>query len=145
MEKSSSEVVKKSVPIEEGLFTIPSYGGQEGQLIGSKCRLCGEVFFPKRPICSNCTEENMEEIFLSRRGKLYSYSVVHQRTPEYRGENLPYAVGLIDLPEQVRVMSLLTDCDFGALKIGMDMGLVIEKLYVNDESNEVLAFKFRPA
>ncbi len=48
MEKSSSEVVKKSVPIEEGLFTIPSYGGQEGQLIGSKCRLCGEVFFPKR-------------------------------------------------------------------------------------------------
>lgn len=144
MERSSSEVVKKLVPIEKGLFTIPSSAGQEGHLIGSKCRLCGEVFFPKRPICSNCTEENMEEILLSRRGKLYSHSVVHQRTPEYKGETLPYAVGFIDLPEQVRVMSLLTDCDFGMLKMGMDMELVIEKLYVNDEGNEVLAFKFRP-
>ena len=34
--------------------------------------------------------------------------------------------------------------DLQALNVGMDMEVVLEKLYDDDEGNEVLAWKFRP-
>lgn len=135
---------RKRKLIKEELFTEPSIPGDEPQLIGSKCTSCGEVFFPRRRICTNCQNTNLEEIKLSQRGKIYSFTVVTQRPPEYYKGSVPYAFGYVELAEGVRVQTLFTGCDLDALKIGMDVKLVIEKLYEDDEGNEIIAYKFRP-
>jgi len=136
----------KKIPVKEGLWTVPSSLDEKPQLIGSRCHLCGEVFFPKktRGICNHCQSRNLEEIKLSRRGKIYSFTVVTQRPPEFYKGPVPYAEGFVELPEGVRVETLFTDCNFDNLKIGMDVEMVIEKLHEDENGNEVTAFKFRP-
>jgi len=126
------------------LFTVSSSADGRPQLIGGKCPSCGEVVFPKSQVCPNCQEENIEEIKLGPRGKIYSITVVMQQPrPYYRGP-VPYGLGFVELPEGVRVETLFTDCDPEGLKIGDEVELVIEKLYDDDEGNELISYKFRP-
>ena len=112
-------------PIGEGLFALPADSNGKLHLIGSRCRSCGETFFPSRLCCRNCTSEDMEEIPLAGGGKLYSFTVVRVKPPHFIGE-VPYLVGVVELPEGERVKTLLTGCDQSALRIGMEMELVIE-------------------
>lgn len=140
---------KKIIPVREGLWVNSINLPEKPQLIGSRCGDCGEIFFPKRwkGICLNCQKTKLEDILLSRRGKIYSFTIVMQGRSQpapYKGP-VPYALAWVELPEGVRFETLLTDCDFDRLKVGMDVELVIEKLHDNDDGNEVLSYKFRPA
>ena len=132
------------VPIKEGLFVMPQSNEEQAYLIGGKCRSCGSIFFPMQDICSNCMREDLESFPLSKRGKLYSYTIVRQQPPEYKG-TVPYAMGVVELPEGVRVLTPLDTPDFDMLTVGLDLELNIYKLYDEDEEegNEVMAYKFR--
>jgi uncharacterized OB-fold protein len=68
-----------------------------------------------------------------------------QKPPEYYKGPVPYAEGFVELPEGVRVETLFTDCNFDDLRIGMDMEMVVERLQEDEEGNEILSYKFRPA
>ena len=138
---------KNSISIKEGLWTIPVIPDEKPQLIGSKCDKCGEIFFPKkeRQWCVHCYSKSLNEVKLSREGKIVSFSVVMQQPGGgfYKGP-VPYSYGCIDLPEGIRIESLLTTDDFEKLKVDGTVELVIEKLCDDGEGNEVMAFKFRP-
>jgi len=136
---------KNEVPFMEGLWSIPSSLDEKPQLIASKCKVCGEIFFPKKQICTYCMSRDLEVIKLSRKGKIYSITVVMQKPPGpwYRGL-VPYAVGYVELPDGIRVETLFTGCEPDALEIGMEVELVIAKLYENEEGNNIMAHKFRP-
>jgi uncharacterized OB-fold protein len=135
----------KQVSIKEDLWTNPSSPDEIPQLIGSRCLVCGEVFFPKTKMCVNCQSRKLKETRLGPRGKIYSFTVVMQRPPEYYKGPVPYAVGFVELPQGVRIETLFTNCNFEDLKIGMDVEMVIEKLHEDEEGNEILTYKFRPA
>ena len=126
----------KRIPIKEGLWTTPSTPGEEPQLIGSKCPACGEIYFPKKPKdrCVHCQHQGLEDIKLSRRGKIHTCSMVTQRPPKFYLGEMPYAYGCVDLPEGVRVETSFTG-DLESLKPSMDVELVIEKLGKDDEGN----------
>lgn len=140
--KSTSDSNRRQLSINEKLLKLRS-PGEEPYLAGVKCRRCGELFFPKRTRCINCFAEEMEEVALSKKGKVYTYTIVHNATPGYTGP-LPYAVGAVELPEGIVILSPLTQCNFNKLKIGMDVELVLEKLYDDENGNEVISYKFRP-
>jgi len=137
---------KKTIPIKQGLWTTPSSPGEQPQLIASKCLQCGELYFPRKVDrrCVYCQQENLEDVKLSRRGKLYSFTVVMQEPGGgyYKGP-VPYAYGCVDLPEGIRIVSLLTESDPEKLEVGMDVEMVVEKL-CDDEGNVVTTFKFKP-
>ena len=86
----------------------------------------------------------MEEIKLSRRGKIYSVTIVMQRPPAYYQGPVPYSIGFVELPEGVRIETLFTGCDLETLETGMEVELVIEKLHEDAEGREIMAYKFRP-
>jgi len=133
---------RKRISIHEGLFRIPtSQSSEKPYLIGSRCRDCQEVMFPSRSICLNCFGDNFEEVALSSKGKLFTFTINYQGPKEF---STPYASGYIDLPEGVRIYSLLTDWENKDLKIGMEMELVIDKIKEDREGNEVVGYKFRP-
>jgi uncharacterized OB-fold protein len=140
--KNSPDSDRKQLSINEKLFKLPS-SEEESHLMGVKCKSCGELFFPKRTKCIKCFAEEMEEVALSKKGKVYTYTMVHHATPGYTGP-LPYAVGAIELPGGIVILSPLTQCDFDKLKIGLDVELVLEKLYDDESGNEVISYKFRP-
>lgn len=136
---ATKEVRSGGRVVREGLFDWPSVNPA---LIGHRCKLCRNVFFPRRFICPECFKEGtLEEIRLSTRGKLYTFCVL-ERGP--MGFDPPYAVGYIDLPEGLRIYSLLTAASMEKLRIGMKMELVIEKIRLDSEGNEIIGYKFKP-
>lgn len=141
MNKSASNLV----PIREGLFTVPLLPLDKVRLIGNKCNDCGEVTLGQDSTCANCAGENTSAIPLSQRGKLWTYTIIKHRPPgSYRGPDpfVPFVEGLVELPDGVRVLSVI-DVAEDKVKIGMDLELVIFKLYKDDQENDVIAFKFK--
>ena len=134
---------KKQVPVAPGLFSMPE-DGKSPHLIAAKCPKCGEIYFPKEMLCLRCGHPELDEVTMSSHGTLHTYTVIRQQPPIYKGP-VPYAIGVIELPEKVRMTCLLADCDFEALKIGMKMALVVEKLHDDEQGNEVVCHKFKPA
>ncbi len=138
--------LKQQIPALEGFFTWPS---DEPALIGSRCNSCGQYFFPKfviqhNPACED--RQQVEEVKLSRKGTLWSYTIVHYEPPlPFRCIKpfKPYGLGVIELPEGIRLIGQLTGCDLDKLRSGIDVDLVIEKQY-EDEGNEYMTWKFRP-
>ena len=134
---------QKRIPVREGLWTTPSVPGEEPQLIGSKCPSCGEVVFPKNSSCTNCQHRNMDDIKLSRKGKIFTLSTVMLPPPIYYKGPVPYAIGFVELADGVRLLTAFSG-DLDRLKIGMDVELVIEKLHEDDEGNEIMGYRFKP-
>jgi uncharacterized OB-fold protein len=88
-----SQTAKKQAPIREGLFEVLEDGAH---LIGSRCRECGEVTFPANAFCPQCCTETTENLPLSRRGILYSFTVQRfkpsrRRPTEARSRSCPTA------------------------------------------------------
>jgi len=136
---------KKVVPVEEGLFTMPILPGEEPHLIGSKCKSCGTVFFPRRVICGKCCREGMEEIILSRRGKVTTWTVIRMKPPGYK-DQVPYVLGEVELHEGVLVRTHFSGVnpENPAIKVGDEAEVVLEKIYEDEEGNDVVCYKFRP-
>lgn len=132
------------VPIEPGYFTIPERPSEAPRLLGSRCRSCGEYFFPRRVVCARCLEEDTEDVLLGPRGTLYTWTYVH--FPLFgakRADAEGYAVGQIDLPEGPRVQSVLSGGP-KAFRVGMPMELDLETLRENEKGEDVVIFRFRP-
>jgi uncharacterized OB-fold protein len=125
-----------------GMALVCRQGADGYYLIGGKCSTCEEIIFPKPAICPRCTGMRIEEVPLSRKGILYTYTEVHQKPPDYGGIS-PYIVGRVLLPEGVFVLSQL-DAEFGDLKVNMEMQLTVKNLYIDDCGNEVPGFMFAP-
>lgn len=141
---NDSESIKTQVPVEEGLFYQPSSPGEKPYLIGVKCSRCGNIAFPKIPVCSRCgVRGTMEEYHLGQKGKIESFTVVWSPLPGFKA---PSVQSLIKLDEGVTIWSLMTGCEPSddALKIGMDVELVIEKVREDQEGREIMSYQYKP-
>jgi len=143
---SAESLKNRQIPITEGLFT---WSDGEPHLIGGRCKSCGSYFFPRNYVLHKpgCRYGEVEEVLLSRRGKLRSYTWHYYQPPApFRSTDpfVPYGIGLVELPEGIRVFGIMTGCELKDLRTGIDVELVIEKLYNDEEGNEYLTWKFRP-
>ncbi len=119
--------------------------GPDGPVVvGSKCRKCGRVYFPKKKVCPDCwLRDEMDITPLSKQGKLSLFTIA---TMSLLGLKTPYACGYVDLPEGVRLFTLLTDCKpfDEKLELDMEVEMVIEKMKKDDFGNDIYTYKFRP-
>jgi uncharacterized OB-fold protein len=139
-----AEKAKNQIPIKEGLFDWFEDGAH---LMGSRCTRCGEVTFPVNPSCPQCCGETTEAVPLSRRGVLYSFTIQRFKPPPpYRGPEpfVPFGVGMVELPEGLRVTCLIDDANPEGLKVGTEVELVICELFDDDAGNHILGYKFKP-
>ena len=133
-------------PIEDGFFTIPTDPSEPPRLLGSRCRACAEVFFPRRAVCAKCLAIGTDPVELGPTRRLSTWTWCHlplfgsRRSPGDGG----YAVGQVDLPEGPRVQCVLAGkpSDFA---IGMDLVLDLEELGQTKDGDELVIFRFRPA
>jgi uncharacterized OB-fold protein len=136
---------KIQIPCRDGLWSTPSLPEDKPQLIGSKCPHCGEVVFPVSQVCANCQNQEMREIKLSRRGKIWSYSTVMLAPPQWYKGPVPFDLGYVELPEGVRIWSRLLGAEAGTFRIGQEVELHIDVMQEDGEGNEILGFCFVPA
>ena len=142
-----SKMNKIVIPLREDFWTSPSNNNDQARLIGSKCSSCGEIFFPKKEKnwCVHCNKSTLEEIILSNKGKIATFSVVMQQPGGgfYKG-TVPYAYGCVDLEDGIRIETLLSADDFDQLAVDQNVEMVIEKFYNDEDANEIVTFKFKP-
>ena len=141
-------MAKKQIPSLDGWFTMPP---AEPRLIGSRCPACGNIFFPRIDVCRNpyCKKDKpLKEITFGEKGKLFTFTVNYFKTPPpYHAPDpfLPYASGVVELPEGLNVQTMIgPGYDEHNLKVGMEMKLVIDKLYQDENGNDVMSWMYHP-
>ena len=81
-------------------FRVGSDGAP--MLVGGRCRHCGCVTWGVRTMCPRCwSADPQEEIALPTSGRLYTMTTTYRPQTGYKG---PYAVGVVDLAGDVRVI-----------------------------------------
>lgn len=111
-------------------------------LIGCKCTDCGRVFFPTREVCTVCgSEKPMAEAVIDGPGTLYSHSIIHIAPKTFE---VPYAVGYVDLPGEVRVLGQIEGWQDFDLKQGMTMEIGRAQIATEADGSARHSFVFRP-
>ena len=100
----------------------------DGKLMLSECEACGKLSHPPQAVCAFCWSGKVKPKFASGRGKLNSFSVIHQTAdPAFRAR-VPYALAYVDLDEGVSLVSNVVNCDLAKLAVGMPVKAVFEAL-----------------
>lgn len=124
--------------VRDGLFT------SDGALLGSKCANCGSTLFPRVDACTYCATEDPEPVELSKTGTLWSWTAVTAPPPGYEGV-VPFGIGIVELPEGVRVITRLTESDPSILHAGQPMVCRVVSLHADAEGNDVVTYAFAAA
>ena len=122
-------------------------------LIGSKCPQCATYVFPPRANnCPNpgCDGDQLDQVPLSRRGKLWSYTENrYAPPPPYPSPDPfePFAVAAVELADEgLIVLGKVVDGTLAAdLKVGMEMELTTMPLFVDDDGVERTVYAWRIA
>ncbi len=140
---------KTHAPAVEGLFTMDP---REPRLIGTQCRACGTYFFPaEKTFCRNpaCDKADLQEVELSRRGTVWSYTSANYKPPAPfvpREPFEPFAIAAVALEEEgITILGQVADgVGVDALETGMPMELVLRELYEDDE-RIYMTWNWKPA
>ncbi|MFF4136969.1 bifunctional MaoC family dehydratase N-terminal/OB-fold nucleic acid binding domain-containing protein [Streptomyces mirabilis] len=95
------------------------------QLLIQRCGGCGTLRFPWLPGCGACGSPEWDTVEASGEGTVYSYVVMHH--PPFPAFDPPYAVGLIELAEGVRIVSNVIGVPSDKVRIGMPVRLRFER------------------
>ena len=94
----------------------------ERRLMAAKCKNCGLLLVPPRPMCTRCLSTNLEWIELKPRGKVLTYTVIHVAPKQFESI-APYAFGIIELEDGPRLPGMIKGVEFDDLKVGMELEL----------------------
>ncbi len=140
-----AESSRPQVPVKPGFFTIPADPATPPQILGTRCKDCGEHYYPSRAICAKCLSENTEPVAMDGRGTLYSYTFVY--FPMFGTSIVEFAdgygVGLVDLAAGPRLQMPLAGKQ-DEFRIGQEMVAELTKMR-EDGDNDVMIVRFRPA
>ena len=134
--------MKTRVAAVDGWFTM----GDEPALLGSRGAESGSYFFPKNLAFSRnpiAPTEDLTEVELSRRGKVWSWATNHYQPPApYMSADpfVPYTVVAVELiNEQMVVLGpLAPDADPSALSVGTEVEITLGTLYEDDDHEYVI-------
>ena len=112
---------------EQASFTIEQFYKyvSQGKLMGGKCKKCGKIHLPPRPLCDKCFSKDFEWIQIQPKGKLLTYTIIHVAPPQFQ-QMAPYAVGIIQLENDLKIPGMIKAVALEQIKIGMDLTVAFE-------------------
>jgi uncharacterized OB-fold protein len=117
---------------------------QRYRLEAEKCKGCGRVLFPPRPVCPGCGKEDFEKTRLAGSGALLTYTVIRVAPAGFEDQT-PYAVGIAEMDDGTRLTAQVVDCDFAALKAGLRVKIEFRKMHEDGEAGVIhYGYKFVP-
>ncbi len=136
--------------MEEKPFNDTSYEQflKEWRIMGSKCKKCGTLALPPRPICISCFGTEMEWVQFSGTGRLSAFTSIVVAPPYMAKEgfnrNNPYVVGVIELDEGVKAVARIVGVDAKRpeeIKVGTPLKAEFLERGEGPDKRTVLAFK----
>ena len=117
---------------------------QRYRLEANKCQNCRLTFFPPRLVCPQCGKKELESTRLAETGKIVSYTII--RVPPHQFvDQAPYAVGIVELDDGVRLTAQIVDCEFEDLKIGQKVKIEFRKIFEEGKAGIICyGYKFVP-
>ena len=137
--------------MEEKIFSdieFNEYLNKE-KLMGSKCKKCGSLFTPPRPICIDCHSNDMEWVKMGGMGKLLAFTCISIGPPFMIEEGFnrknPYCVGVVELDEGPKVDARIEGIDPAkpeTIKVGMP--LAVKYLHREKKGKKLTYLAFEP-
>ncbi len=120
----------------------------EMKIMGSKCKKCGSLAFPPRPICISCFGREMEWMRFKGTGKLAAFTCITVAPPSMAKEGFnrtnPYIVGVVELDEGVKTVARIVGMDAKKpeqIEVGTPLRAEFLRKEEGNERNTLLAFK----
>ena len=103
-------------------FTIEQFYkfASERKLMAAKCRKCGTMLLPPRPMCTKCFLSDLEWVELKNKGKLLTYTVIHVSSKQFESL-IPYAVGIVKLEDGPKLPGMIQGVEPEKISVGMDL------------------------
>jgi uncharacterized OB-fold protein len=162
IENAKKAVMEKGLPvIEDAKTKIPLYvsmrelplrfqfgiskvqrffeGLRDGKIYMTKCKRCGEKFFPPQADCPKCLTSDMEWVELSGEGELITCTMIFVKPPTF-AHYKDYIVGIAEMKEGVKVLAWLAVDDPKKVKPRMKVRLTTTKR----EPEGVITYHFVP-
>ncbi|MGW2049251.1 bifunctional MaoC family dehydratase N-terminal/OB-fold nucleic acid binding domain-containing protein [Streptomyces sp. NPDC001858] len=96
-------------------------GVRDHRLLLQRCAACAVLRFPWLPGCQSCGSPEWDTVEACGEGTVFSYVVMHH--PPFPAFDPPYAIGLVELAEGVRMVSNVVGTPYDKVRIGMPVRL----------------------
>lgn len=113
-------------------------GTREGKLLVQVCNSCQARIFAPRKLCPDCWSADLGWIESAGRGSIFTFSTAYSMVEPQFVDELPYTLAYVDLPEGIRMMTRIVDCEPTELAIGMEVEVTFH------ERGDVRLPYFRP-
>jgi uncharacterized OB-fold protein len=110
-------------------------GLAEEKIIGCRCKACGRLMVPPRPVCPSCGSTDLEPHVFMDIGKVKASTVIY--VPLTRFQQIsPHSVGVVQLDEGESISGLI-------LSDGKHLapGTRVKARYLKEEGRVTLAFQ----
>jgi uncharacterized OB-fold protein len=121
---------------------------KERKVMGSKCKNCGALSLPPRPICISCFGTKMEWVEFKGTGRLAAFSSIVVVPPYMAKEgfnrNNPYLVGVVELEEGAKTVARIIGLDAKKpelIKVGTPLKAEFLEKGKGPDQQTILAFK----
>ena len=102
-------------------------GCAQGKLTLPYCDKCEACFYYPRRWCPQCFNQDLSWQEVSGKGKVYSFSVIHQAPmASYQGD-VPYVLAVIELQEGPRMMTNVVNCRVEDVSVEMPVEVTFEE------------------
>ena len=126
MEQLRDTLSARALPAPDNAALHYWQSAADGTLVLQRCVDCGQFQFYPRALCAACGGET-EWVDATGRGTLYTFTIIRQNRSEAFVRLSPYAVGIVELDEGVRMMSNIVECDLDRLEVGMALEVLLLK------------------
>ena len=96
----------------------------EGKILATKCKSCGQLYFPPQADCSKCRKGDMKWVDLPREGKLITYTMINVK-PSSFAHYEDYIVGIAELENGIKVLAWVREKDPKKLRVGQRVKLEV--------------------
>ena len=90
----------KPIPVPDEVSAPFWEAARERKLVMQRCSACGYYNHPPRRFCDACLSQNLGFVPVSGKGKIYTYTIMHQRDVAGFENDAPYINIVVELDEQ---------------------------------------------
>lgn len=99
---------------------------RERRLLIQRCRACGVHQFYPRPFCVRCLAPDPEWVAARGTGRIQTFSIVHRTSDLRFADDVPYALAIVTLDEDVQMTARIVDAPFERLRCDLPVRVVFE-------------------
>jgi uncharacterized OB-fold protein len=118
--------VPKPRPVLEGLTAAYYEFCARGELRFQRCDDCGAWRHPPRVLCAGCGSSRWSWGRSTGRGRIFTWTVVHQAMSPAFLDEVPYAVIVVETDEGVRVVANLRGAGPEELRLDLPVEVTFE-------------------